>query len=154
MRAFGTCVVNGKESTEPLAANATFRLGSCTALMTTIAVLQCVERGLLRLDEDVTQILPELKDIDVLTGFDPRTNRPILVRRRNTLTLRFVNPRILFHLAPFNEQPLVSYFAELTFWIATFSRIPRVLPTTNFLHFFADTSSHSPVSYPPPPAVK
>jgi CubicO group peptidase (beta-lactamase class C family) len=58
--------------------------------MTTVAALQCVERGLITLDEDVTRLLPELKNLDILTGFDRRTQRPIFVRRRRQLTLRFV----------------------------------------------------------------
>lgn len=74
----------------PLEVDATFSLASCTELMTTVAALQCVERGLMTLDEDVTRVLPELKNLEILTGFDRRTQRPTFVRRRRQLTLRFV----------------------------------------------------------------
>jgi len=55
--------------------------------------MQCVEKGLLNLDEDVSTILPELKDKDILTGFenDPDgKEKPILVKNTKTITLRCV----------------------------------------------------------------
>ena len=58
--------------------------------MTAIAVLQCVERGLLKLDDDVTSILHELKDLQVLEGFEERSGKPILTKRTNPITLRSV----------------------------------------------------------------
>jgi CubicO group peptidase (beta-lactamase class C family) len=58
--------------------------------MTTVAALQCVERGLVTLDEDATRVLPELKNLEILTGFNQRTQRPVFARRRRQLTLRFV----------------------------------------------------------------
>ena len=76
----------------PLEVDATFCLDSCTKLMTTIAALQCVERGLITLDEDVTRVLPELNKLEILTDFDRRMQRPIFVRRRRKLSLRFVWP--------------------------------------------------------------
>jgi CubicO group peptidase (beta-lactamase class C family) len=77
-------------SAKRLEVDATFRLESCTKLMTTVAALQCVEQGLLALDEDVTRILPELKDINILNGFNEKTQTLILVKSRTKLTLRFV----------------------------------------------------------------
>lgn len=58
--------------------------------MTSIAALQCVERGQFTLDEDVTRLLSELKDIDILTGFEEGTEKPILVKAKKTITLRYV----------------------------------------------------------------
>lgn len=65
-------------------------MASCTKLVTTIAVMQCVERGLLNLDEDVTGILPELKDLPILTGFEEvdGKDKPILVENTKPITLR------------------------------------------------------------------
>jgi CubicO group peptidase (beta-lactamase class C family) len=48
--------------------NATFILASCTKLMTTIAALQCVERGQIGLDDSVSAILPELKEPEIFNG--------------------------------------------------------------------------------------
>ncbi|KAK0107817.1 hypothetical protein ONS96_003607 [Cadophora gregata f. sp. sojae] len=56
--------------------------------MTAIAALQCVERGQFTLDEDVTPLLPELKDIDILKGFEEGTDKPILVKAAKEITLR------------------------------------------------------------------
>lgn len=65
-------------------------VASLTKLVTSIAVLQCVERGLIKLDDDVAGYLPELAALEILTGFDPETNEPILKKRERTITLRSV----------------------------------------------------------------
>ena len=57
--------------------------------MTSIAALQCVERGLLKLDDDVSGILPEFEEIKVLTGFDG-AGQPVLRRAERRVTLRCV----------------------------------------------------------------
>ncbi|KAL3418827.1 beta-lactamase [Phlyctema vagabunda] len=88
--AFGVrSLEKGKE--EPMSLDAVFWLASSTKLMTVIAALQCVERGRFTLDEDVTRLLPELKDIDILTGFEEGTEEPILVRSKKTITLRYTH---------------------------------------------------------------
>lgn len=63
-------------------------LASCTKLITTVAVLQIVERGLVGLDDDVAATLPELAKLDILTGMTDGT--PQLKKRKNTITLRYV----------------------------------------------------------------
>ena len=63
-------------------------MASCTKLLTTIAVLQCVERGLIGLDDDVARILPELAELEILTGMDSSTGIPILKKRTKAITLR------------------------------------------------------------------
>jgi CubicO group peptidase (beta-lactamase class C family) len=68
--------------------DALFWMGSCTKLMTSIAALQCVERGYFTLDEDVTRLLPELKDIEVQTSKKNETGAPVRVKARKTITLR------------------------------------------------------------------
>ena len=62
---------------------------SCTKLMTSIAAMQCVERGLVTLDTDVKDILPELAAQGILTGFDEATGQPIINKRQNPITLRY-----------------------------------------------------------------
>ncbi|PTB34701.1 uncharacterized protein TrAFT101_010772 [Trichoderma asperellum] len=44
-------------------------LGLCTSLVTTVAVLQCVEDGLLSLLSDLSLVVPELATKEVITGF-------------------------------------------------------------------------------------
>ena len=56
--------------------------------MTSIAVMQCVERGLVALDTDVAEILPELAAQGILTGFDEASGEPIINKRQNAITLR------------------------------------------------------------------
>ena len=54
-----------------------FWLLSATKLMTAVAALQCVERGLILLDEDITRVLPEWKDPFILEGFDKGSGKPV-----------------------------------------------------------------------------
>lgn len=62
-------------------------IASCTKLMTSIAALQCIERGQISLDSDVAKILPELASLHVLTGFK-ENGEPITKKRKNVITLR------------------------------------------------------------------
>lgn len=63
-------------------------VASCTKLMTSISIMQCVERGQLKLDEDVYAVLPELKDLEILTGFDKASGKPMLKKTTKPITLR------------------------------------------------------------------
>lgn len=83
----GTTSVD-KAQAQPITADHTFWIASCTKLMTTIAALQCVDRGLLTLDGDVSSILPEFKSPDILTGFDTKTGEPQFQKASNKITLR------------------------------------------------------------------
>jgi CubicO group peptidase (beta-lactamase class C family) len=63
-------------------------MASATKLMTAIAALQCVERGQFTLDEDMTRLIPEFKDVEILKGFEEGTEKPILVKSTKKITLR------------------------------------------------------------------
>ncbi|KFX90972.1 hypothetical protein V490_06166 [Pseudogymnoascus sp. VKM F-3557] len=96
---------------EKMDLNATFIMASCTKLMTTIAAMQCVERGLIKLDDDVSTILTELKDIKILTGFKDK-KVPLFVPAKNKITLR----HLLTHtsgLAYYGMNPLLTRLARL-----------------------------------------
>lgn len=67
--------------------DAVFQLASSTKLLTTIATLQIVERGLFGLDDDVASQLPDLAEQPILKGFD-ENDKPILEKRKNKITLR------------------------------------------------------------------
>ena len=43
---------------------------------------------MLTLDNDVTDVLPELKGIEILTGFDEETGKPITKKATRRITLR------------------------------------------------------------------
>jgi len=67
---------------ELLKEDAVFKGASLTKLITSIAALQCKERGLIGLDDPVAEVLPELKDKQILswdfaTSNTPRYRRPI-----------------------------------------------------------------------------
>ena len=84
-RTFGVCSL---DTQEPLEMNNIMWIASCTKLMTSIAAMQCVERGLVALETDVAGILPELATQGILTGFDEKSGEPIIQKRQRTMTLR------------------------------------------------------------------
>lgn len=52
----------------PLREDVVLKVGSATKLITSIALLQCVDKGLIGLDDPLTKILPELDGKEILTG--------------------------------------------------------------------------------------
>jgi len=66
-----------------------------TKPMTSVAVMQLVERELVGLDDDVRSFVPELKDIQVLQGFENIDSESKLSKRavyqplEGKLTLRY-----------------------------------------------------------------
>ncbi|KAL2829114.1 beta-lactamase/transpeptidase-like protein [Aspergillus pseudoustus] len=71
----------------PMTTNTTFWIASCTKLITTVAALQCVEKGLLQLDAPIYEVLPEWKAPEILTGFDG-LGEPQLKPATKKITLR------------------------------------------------------------------
>ena len=61
-------------------------LFSVTKLVTTIAALQLVERGKVGLDNDVSEVLPELASLPVLN--EMKDGQAVLKKRVQTITLR------------------------------------------------------------------
>ena len=72
-----------------LATDATFWLASATKLFTAVAALQCVDKVLVSLDEDIGRALPELKTFVILKGWD-ENEQPILEEAETQISLRFV----------------------------------------------------------------
>jgi methyl acetate hydrolase len=58
-----------------------FRMWSMTKLVTSIAAMQCVENGLIGLDDDLSSIMPEMSDIPILSNGE-------LIEPKNKITLR------------------------------------------------------------------
>ena len=67
--------------------NTVMRFLSATKLVTAVAVMHCVERGLIGLDDDVGQVVKELGDLKVLRGYDDQ-GKPELVDPKERITLR------------------------------------------------------------------
>lgn len=77
-----------KSATEPMSLDTTFIMASCTKLITSISAMQCVERGQIGLDDDLSTILPELKDIEIITDFEEGSKKPVFKKAENKITLR------------------------------------------------------------------
>ncbi|KIW05203.1 uncharacterized protein PV09_03747 [Verruconis gallopava] len=77
-----------KPDAKPLDIEATFWIASCTKLLTSICALQQVEQGKVDLDEDITRIVPEMKDLPIITADESAPNGFTLRPRHNKITLR------------------------------------------------------------------
>lgn len=83
-KAFGMAdAVNGV----PMREDSLFQIASMTKALTSTAVLQLAERGLLDLDAPIGALLPELAAPQVLDGFDA-DGAPILRPARTAVTMR------------------------------------------------------------------
>lgn len=68
-----------------------FFLASTTKLVTAVAAMQCVERGLIGLDDPVGKHLPELDNANIIEGWrqdDNGKEEPILRQATSQVTLR------------------------------------------------------------------
>ncbi len=65
----GASGLKNTQAATPMTPNSMIAIASMTKPVTTVAVLQLVEKGLIDLHAPITQYLPELKNIKVLTGF-------------------------------------------------------------------------------------
>ena len=74
-----------------------FMIASMTKPVTSVAAMQLVEQGKLKLDEPASTYIPALGTLQVLHGFDPGTGKPILKPATKPVTLR----RLLTHTSGF-----------------------------------------------------
>jgi CubicO group peptidase (beta-lactamase class C family) len=81
--AFGTRDSSGAA----LAEDSIFAIASMTKAITTVAAMQLVEQGKLQLDGPVSKQLPQLANLNVLTGFDP-AGKPLLQPAKTPVTLK------------------------------------------------------------------
>jgi CubicO group peptidase (beta-lactamase class C family) len=70
----------------PIDENTLLTLTSCTKIVTAIAVMQIVEKGLIGLDDKIDEVLPELAALKILTAMDD--GKPTFEERKNPMTLR------------------------------------------------------------------
>ena len=90
----------------PMLPDTLFQIASMTKAVTSVAAMQLVEQGRLRLDDDIGQVLPALADPQVLTGFGD-DGQPHLRAAAGPITLRhllthtaglgyfFIHPEVL-----------------------------------------------------------
>jgi methyl acetate hydrolase len=72
---------------DPMTADTVVWIASMTKAVTAACAMQLVERGKLSLDDDVSSILPELRSVQVLVGFDD-DGKPRLRTPKRAITLR------------------------------------------------------------------
>ncbi|KAJ9499197.1 hypothetical protein H2202_005354 [Exophiala xenobiotica] len=118
-KAFGTTSINGaKGERKPMELDTTMWLASCSKIATAVACMQCVERGLLSLDDPVTKVLPELNARRVLSGYD-NEGKPILRDATKAITLR----QLLTHSSgmayPGLSPRMTKYMASIGEWPPT-----------------------------------
>lgn len=65
-------------------------MASMTKLMTSVAVLQCVEQGKLDLDDDVRSLLPEMGKYGIITGFEDEKNLATFEADHTPISLRML----------------------------------------------------------------
>ena len=58
-----------------------------TKLLTAVAVMQVVEKGLISLDDDVRKVVPRFSNPDRLKGFDD-DGKPMIDKLDHPITLR------------------------------------------------------------------
>lgn len=101
-RAFGATAADGP----PMAEDTLFQIASMTKALVSVGAMQLVEQGRLSLDAPIGDVLPELADPQVLTGFDaagqPQTRSaagPLTLRHLLTHTsgfgYAFIHPEVL-----------------------------------------------------------
>ena len=92
---------------EPLQTDSVLWIASLTKLVTSIACMIAVEKGLVTLDQNIRDIIPELKDVDQLVGFEDHeigevARKPILKKVTTPITLR----QLLSHQSGFAYDQL------------------------------------------------
>ncbi|MBK1660278.1 serine hydrolase domain-containing protein [Paracraurococcus ruber] len=83
---------------QPMAPDTVVWIASMTKAITATAALMQVERGRLTLDGPIREVLPDLAEPNVLTGFAPEGGEPMLRPARRPITLR----HLLTHTSGFS----------------------------------------------------
>ncbi|KFY64220.1 hypothetical protein V496_03395 [Pseudogymnoascus sp. VKM F-4515 (FW-2607)] len=76
-------------ASKPISSDTVMWVASCTKLLTSISLLQLVERGLLSLDVPVASLLPELSNPSVFTGFNS-AGAPEFTKPEMEITVRMM----------------------------------------------------------------
>jgi methyl acetate hydrolase len=84
--AFG---VRSLAQSQPMTLDSVFWIASMTKAVTTVAAMQMVEQGKLKLDQPASEILPDLASAQVLEGFDA-AGQPKLRPAKRPITLRLL----------------------------------------------------------------
>ncbi|KAK8137280.1 hypothetical protein PG984_005220 [Apiospora sp. TS-2023a] len=106
----------------PFTTSTVCALASMSKLMTSVAILQCVEDGKLSLDSDVRSQLPSIGKHGIITGFDDAKNAAVLEEDTTP-----ISPRMLLSHTSGHEY---DWFApDLAKWRASRGEQPWTGPT-------------------------
>lgn len=86
----------------PITTNHIFRIASMTKLLTSIAAMQLVEEGKIELDDDLSEFLPEMAKIPILS--DGEFRKP-----QNDITLRHLLTHTSGFGYPFTDEQLANF---------------------------------------------
>src|SRR5215471_15818244 len=95
-----------------MTADAIFRIASMTKPITSVAVMQLVESGRVKLDEPVATYLPELSQVQVLEEFDAGTGKAKLRSPRTPPTVRQLLSHTSGFVYDFFDSKMHSYAAS------------------------------------------
>ncbi|MCJ1356258.1 MAG: hypothetical protein MMC33_006252 [Icmadophila ericetorum] len=120
-KTFGSrTTIDGTE--KALEINDILYLASSTKLLTTIAALQCIDRGLLTLTDPVpSHLMPELASIQVLSGFG-EDSQPIMEDKSRPITLQ----QLLTHSSGFRYDMMDPVLRQ---WQASRNESPQYAST-------------------------
>jgi len=105
-----------------------FRIYSMTKLVTSIAAMQCVENGLLGLDDDLSELMPEMTEIPILSNGK-------LIKSKNNITLR----HLLTHTSGFGYSGMTVKEGDFNNENWAYEDAPRHFESGN--HFLYGTST-------------
>ena len=95
----------------PISTSTIFRIASMTKPVTSVAVMQLVESGRVKLDEPVATYLPELAQLQVLESVDPSTGKAQLRPAKTPVTVRQLLTHTSGFVYEFFDSKLHSYVA-------------------------------------------
>jgi methyl acetate hydrolase len=114
--AFGKRAIDGEA---PMTLDTVAWIASMTKAITSVAAMQLVEQGLISLDEPLAERLPELRQIQVLDGFDAdgsphlrAPKRPITLRNLLTHTAGFTYHIWSAEMTRYHEQTGIPYVTD------------------------------------------
>lgn len=103
---------NNKEAGEPMAFSDLFRIASMTKIITTTALLQLHEQGLVGLNDPVKQYIPEFADPQVLTEMDPETGDYQTRPASRDITIHDLLTHTSGIAYPFTDETLARLYNE------------------------------------------
>jgi CubicO group peptidase (beta-lactamase class C family) len=109
--------VRDADTGAPMTSDTIVRIYSMTKVITCVAALQLVEDGVLQLDAPVTRWLPELGDLQVLTGGTPEA--PELAALERPITVKhLLNHTAGFTYDIFGDSPVNELYRRADLWSA------------------------------------